>query len=133
MAVVVDTNIVSYIFKKDTRATLFDPHLVQVPRFLSFMSLAELRRWELQSDWSDSKKEQFKQLLSEFGVIYADEEHCDIWVNVTNECSRNGRPISTADAWIAAAALMFDIPLVTNNRKDFEHISGITILSGPPS
>jgi predicted nucleic acid-binding protein len=43
MSLVVDTDIVSYIFKKDSRTELYAPHLIGLPKFLSFMSLAELR------------------------------------------------------------------------------------------
>lgn len=45
MAVVVDPNIVSYIFKEDTKAELYEPNLLNVPKFISFMSLAELYKW----------------------------------------------------------------------------------------
>ncbi len=44
MSLVVDTDIVSYIFKKDTRSELYAPHLVQTPKFISFMSLEEKRQ-----------------------------------------------------------------------------------------
>jgi len=128
MAVVVDTNIVSYIFKEDSRAADYERHLIQVPKFISFMSLAELRRWEHQSNWGPAKSEKFEKLLSDFGVIYADSEMCDIWARTTNDCSKKGRPIAVADAWVASVALMFDIPLVTHNRKHFDHISGLSVL-----
>jgi tRNA(fMet)-specific endonuclease VapC len=129
MAIVVDTDVVSYIFKKDSRAALYEPHLVQVPKFISFMTFAELRRWEFQSNWGRAKTAKFEFLLSDFGVIYADEKLCNIWASITNESKKKGRPVTTADAWIAATALMFEIPLVTNNRKDFEQIDGLSILS----
>jgi len=128
MAIVVDTDVLSFIFKKDTRARLFESHLVNVPKFISFMTFAELRSWELQSSWGQSKSQMFELLLSDFGVIYADGKLCNIWANTTNESKKKGRPISTADAWIAATALMFEIPLVTNNRKHFEHLPGLSIL-----
>jgi predicted nucleic acid-binding protein len=129
MAIVVDTDVVSYIFKKDSRAALYEPHMVQIPKFISFMTFAELRRWEFQSNWGRGKTAKFELLLSDFGVIYADEKLCNIWASITNESKKKGRPVSTADAWIAATALMFEIPLVTNNRKDFDQIDGLSILS----
>lgn len=93
------------------------------------MTFAELRRWELQSNWGEVKTAKFELLLSDFGVIYADEKLCNIWASTTNESKKKGHQISTADAWIAATALMFDIPLLTNNRKDFAFIDGLLILS----
>lgn len=38
-------------------------------------------------------------------------------------------PISAADAWIAATALLYGVPLVTHNRKDFEGIDGLVVIS----
>jgi len=129
MAIVADTDIVSYIFKKDTRAELYEPHLLQVSKFISFMSLAELRRWQFQNNWGKPKNEKFENLLSDFGVIYADEKLCNLWAKIKSEAYKKGRPVETADAWIAAVALMFDIPLVTHNRRHFENISGLQLIS----
>ena len=129
MAIVVDTDIVLYIFKKDTRSKLYEPHLIQVPKFISFMTFAELRRWKFQSNWSETKNEKFEKLLSGFGVIYADEEFCNLWATITNDGFKKGRPISTADAWVAAVALRFDIPLLTHNRKHFESVESLKIVS----
>jgi predicted nucleic acid-binding protein len=42
---------------------------------------------------------------------------------------KKGRPISFPDAWIAAAALQLNIPLVTHNARDYEAVDGLTILT----
>lgn len=129
MSLIVDTDIVSYIFKKDTRSALYISHLIGVPKFISFMSLAELRLWESQSNWGAIKQEKFAELLSDFGAIHSDEELCESWSKIKLEAKQKGRPIETADAWVAATALKFDIPLVTHNRKHFENIKGLEIIS----
>ncbi len=129
MAIVVDTDIVSYIFKKDTRSELYEPHLIQVPKFISFMTFAELRRWKFQSNWSEIKNEKFEKLLSAYGVVYADEELCNLWARITINAQKKGRLIETADAWVAVVALMFDVPLVTHNRRHFENVESLIIIS----
>lgn len=45
--VVVDTDVVSYLFKSDTRAQLYRPLLMGKLPLISFMTLAELDRWAL--------------------------------------------------------------------------------------
>ena len=40
-----------------------------------------------------------------------------------------GRRIESADAWIAATALLYDVPLVTHNRKDYLGVPGLKIVS----
>ena len=129
MAVVVDTNIVSYIFKKDTRSELYKPHLLGVPKFISFMSFAELRLWKQKSNWGEAKNVKFEELLADFGVIHSNEELCEIWADIQNAARRKGRPIETADAWVASVALMFDVPLVTHNRRHFENVKDLQIIS----
>jgi predicted nucleic acid-binding protein len=38
---------------------------------------------------------------------------------------RNGRPIETADAWVAATALVFDAPLLTHDKADYIGVPGL--------
>jgi predicted nucleic acid-binding protein len=40
-----------------------------------------------------------------------------------------GRVIGTADAWIAATALLNNVPLVSHNRRDFEKVTGLKLIS----
>jgi predicted nucleic acid-binding protein len=45
MARVIDTDIFSFLLKKDTRAEPYKPHLDGHFLFISFMTVAELERW----------------------------------------------------------------------------------------
>jgi len=42
---------------------------------------------------------------------------------------RQGRRIEVADAWIAATALLFDLPLVTHNPIDFTGVAGLQTIT----
>ena len=42
---------------------------------------------------------------------------------------RKGRPISCADAWIAACAVRHGVPFVTHNAKDFDEIADLHIIT----
>lgn len=134
MAIIVDTDVTSYLeskylLKEDSRAKLYQPRLFGLPKMISFMTLAELRRWEFQSNWGAKRIKQAREFLDDFIVIYADEELCDIWAGIKSDAHRKGRPIETADGWVAAVALMFDIALVTHNRRHFENIKNLQIIS----
>ncbi len=45
---VVDTDVVSFLFKRDSRAELYRRHLTGALLTISFMTLAELERWTLE-------------------------------------------------------------------------------------
>jgi len=50
--VVLDTDVVSFLFKSDTRAERFLPHIQDRRQIISFMTEAELEQWVLQSRWA---------------------------------------------------------------------------------
>lgn len=52
MSLVVDTDVVSFFFKHDTRAALYTPHLSGHILTVSFQTLAELELWALASGWA---------------------------------------------------------------------------------
>lgn len=128
-AVVVDTDVVSYLFKSDTRAELYRPHLSGRQLLLSFMSLAELYRWALRRNWGESRRQRLDGYLRNFTVPPFDRALCRRWSEVTEAVRRDGRAISTADAWIAATALLYDLPLVTHNANDFAAVPALTVMS----
>jgi predicted nucleic acid-binding protein len=41
----------------------------------------------------------------------------------------SGYPIECADAWIAATALFYDLPVVAHNRSDYRGVSGLAVVS----
>src|SRR6516162_3162234 len=114
-SVVLDTDVLSYQFKGDSRAQPYDRHLAGRLWIISFMTLAELRWWTLRRRWGRARRQQLADHLRAVQVYYADLDLCHRWAEVTWAAQRKGRPMSTADAWIAATALVLGVPLVTHN------------------
>ncbi len=52
-----------------------------------------------------------------------------VWAELKGEAMANGRALDTADARIAATAVVLDVPLVTHNAKDFDFPSRLKIRS----
>ena len=50
------------------------------------------------------------------------------WAEVMVGARSLGRRIEVADAWVAATALLYDAPLVTNNPGDYVGVAGIKLL-----
>jgi tRNA(fMet)-specific endonuclease VapC len=51
---VVDTDVVSFLFKRDSRAELYRPHLINRTLIVSFMTVAEMERWALTRKWGEA-------------------------------------------------------------------------------
>ena len=96
---------------------------------LSFMSVAELFQWAILRQWGDRRFSQLEQYLSNYLVIPVDQPLCREWAQVRSDRQSTGRPISPQDAWIAATALRYDLPLVTHNSKDFLNIPHLQIIT----
>ena len=62
-AVLLDTDVTSFLFKKDTRARLYQRHLVGRDRFISFMSLAELDQWAAGHKWGQARRAALERFL----------------------------------------------------------------------
>ncbi len=126
--VVVDSDVVSYMYRRDPRAREFRPYLIGQRLFISFMTLAELNLWPRRNHWGNSRREQLRVFLQRYHVYHSDESLCERWSAVVAQMRAIGRPIELGDAWIAATALDLGVPLVTNNATDFAHVEGLELL-----
>jgi tRNA(fMet)-specific endonuclease VapC len=128
-AAIVDTDVVSMLFKGDTRAIAYQPLVTGRLLGISFMTLAELDRWSLERNWGQTRKLDLAQHLTRYVVLPVSRELCSEWAEVAVRAKRKGHPIQTADAWIAASALYYRVPLITNNRADYLAVDGLVLLS----
>ena len=128
----VDTDVVSFLFKQDSRAALYTPHLKDTVPAISFATLAELERWALTRNWGKQRRQQLAEFLDDYVLLFPDAALCRKWAEVTEQVRRSGFKIEPGDAWIAATALQFGVPLVTHNRKDYAAVSGLTLISEAP-
>lgn len=69
---IVDTDVVSFIFKQDTRAALYEPHLLNTFPAISFMTLAELEKWAISANWGRAKYKDLQENLDRYTVIFPD-------------------------------------------------------------
>src|SRR5882762_3635323 len=77
---VVDTDIVSYLFKNHSVATLYDGDLLNHILVVSFMTVAELERWAIQSRWGDARRNRLNWFLQPFAILPYDRTLCTKWL-----------------------------------------------------
>ena len=123
--IVLDTDVVSFLFKADTRAQMYLPKLQDRQWFISFMTEAELEQWALLANWSEKRVVWLRLSLSRFVVVPSSHDLVLKWAEAMVAARRNGRRVETADAWIAATALLYDAPLLTHNKADYLGVPGL--------
>lgn len=128
--VLVDTNIVSYLYKQDTRSLLYEPHLVGNEAAISLMTVAELFQWAELRQWGRPRVQHLEaSITTKYTLLPVDVDTCRWWATVRAQRSAKGLPISPQDAWIAATALQYRIALLTHNPDDFEQIPGLHVIT----
>jgi tRNA(fMet)-specific endonuclease VapC len=127
-AVLLDTDVFSFVFKRDTRARLYEQYLLGAHPCLSFQSVAELRYWGNVRRWGEARRHSLDLCLGRYVVLPYDDAMSQQWADVTAARRRIGKPISCGDAWIAATALRHGLPLVTHNASDYAELPGLQII-----
>ncbi len=127
--VVLDTDVASYFFNRHSLAELYSKAVRGSDLLLSFMSVAELRAGSLRAKWGPERRGSLQSFVEDFDVIYADDQLCTTWAELRAAASSMGRPLSPQDAWIAATAIAVDAPLATNNRRDYESVGGLRLIT----
>ena len=127
--VVVDTDVISFIFK-DHQFGPADPAILAGRSLtVSLITLAEIEYGMEVKNWGTWRGELMGRFLSRFKPLLPDIDTANQWAQIKRGCEKKGTPISFPDGWIAASALQLNIPLVTHNASDYEAIDGLTILT----
>jgi tRNA(fMet)-specific endonuclease VapC len=123
-----DTKVFSYLFKDHPLAGAYRLHVKGYTLAISFMTVAELFHGALRAGWGFKQTERLESWIESYVVVPSSNAISKRWAEV--RFLRRERLISPEDAWIAAAALELDWPLVTHNARDFRDIPGLTIITG---
>jgi tRNA(fMet)-specific endonuclease VapC len=128
--VLVDTNIVSYLYKQDTRSTLYEPHMLGHEVAISLMTVAELLQWAAFRDWGLPRVQHLEATITDkYTILPIDVDTCRWWASVRAQRFSQGLPISPQDAWVAATALQYGIRLITHNPDDFRQIPDLHVIT----
>jgi len=127
--IVVDTDVVSFLFKNHPIGRQHDPELAGRVALISFMTVAEVERWAIQYRWGEHRLHWLHVYLKRFTVAPSCPDLCRKWAEAMAAAQSAGRRIECADAWIAATALLYSVPLVKHNRNDYLGVPDLTLIS----
>ena len=124
--VVLDTSVVSILFREETeQARQYEWALRGLRTCISFQTVEEQMFGARKANWGANRLNQLALHLDKFEIIQSSRELIEVCSCLRVEQERKGRPLKTADAWIAATAVLLGCRLAYED-KDFRDIDGLS-------
>jgi len=116
----VDTDVLSYIAWDRPQARSFAPFLLGKLSFISFVTVGEMYFGAEKANWGEPRVAKMETILRRYTVIPGTYEVARQYGRVKRAfCDQ----VDENDMWIAATALAYELPVVTNNLTHFEPMS----------
>jgi predicted nucleic acid-binding protein len=133
--VVVDTDVFIWLSRAKAEARRYAP-LVDGKRIvLSFATVAELWRGAYALGYSEASRRRLDTAIGLTVVVQPTEAITQEWALLTDEARKLGHALGQKaqahDAWVAATARHFGLPLLTNNTKHFSGLLGVDLVEIP--
>lgn len=95
--------------------------------WMSAIVLAELEVGIAKSARMERNRQQLNMLLNRFEVATFDAVAAAHYGDIRGQLERRGIPIGNNDMLIAAHARSVGMPLITNNRREFDRVPGLKV------
>ena len=128
-SILVDTNVVSFMHRQDTRSRPYEQLVIASNPYFSVVSLGELLYGARRAGWSQARTTSLMALIDKYAIVGVTEIVAEVWAQIRVQTESIGRSIPYSDSWIAATAIALDCPIVTHNPADFEAIDGLEVIS----
>jgi tRNA(fMet)-specific endonuclease VapC len=123
-----DTNIVSYWMRGDSRVIRRIKAHSPAELFLSTITLAEiLYGIEKSPVKKEERREKIHQILSVLGMYAFDEAAAEEYAVIRAQLEREGRVISERDTQIASIAMANRLTVVTHNAQEFSRVDRLNV------
>lgn len=119
-----DTGVLDW-FAQNARATMYTSSVTQAE---ILMGIALLPTGKRRMALALAAEQMFEQDFATHCLVF-DSAAAKHYALVVAARVRQGQPISTEDAQIAAIALASGLSVVTRNSKDFENIDGLALVN----
>lgn len=125
-----DSNVLLYSVSDGLEAARFRPIVEGKSLAVSFAAAGEIVMLARRSPNAAAERAVAQIVLGRIIQIGYDDRVSQVWGELAATASRTpgGRVRHTNDLWTAAVALRHGLPLVTNNRTDFDGIPGLRLL-----
>jgi predicted nucleic acid-binding protein len=129
--VLLDTNVYSYLTRgaDDPQGAPYRRHVTGRTVVICQITAGELLFGAVRRGWSERRVQDLQEKARGAVMLPLDFPVCVIYAQVKANLRTQGRIIGDNDIWIAAFALRRSIPLVSNNRRHFENIPGLVLIT----
>lgn len=121
----VDTDAFSFVHYRKGRWSEFEQLLAGHDLAISFASIGELRAGAIKNNWGTRRLADQERFFRSYTVIRPDsrvvERYAELHARLHNQLKMGG----VNDMWVAACALTYGMPIVTNNLSDYGLIGTI--------
>ena len=128
--IVLDTDVVSRLLRGSLTNDVAE-RLTGAVLLVTFVTVGELFRGAVHARWGQRRIATLTSWLKDVPTIPGDPMVAQRWGEFTGSALRAGRALPANDAWIAACCLVHDIALATYNRRDFETIDELELMTAP--
>ncbi|MBF0344879.1 MAG: type II toxin-antitoxin system VapC family toxin [Nitrospirae bacterium] len=129
MRYLVDTDWIAYYLRGHRRVTDLLISFRRDGIAVSMISLAELYEGICRSSDPVGDETDLRNFLTGVFVLSIDDNVCRIFGQERSILRKQGLLIGDFDILIASTALYYNLTVLTNNRKHFERIEGLQIIS----
>jgi tRNA(fMet)-specific endonuclease VapC len=131
--ILVDTDVFSYLMRPgDPRGDPYRRHVAGRMNTISHITLGELLFGATWRNWNAARVADMRQKLREVVILPFDAEVCEDYARLKVAILSSGRVMADNDLWIAATAVRHSMPLLSNNRRHFEGVPGLILISEAP-
>jgi len=121
----VDTDVFSYVHYQKGPWEEFQRLLVGHPLALSFATVAELRAGAIKRSWGSQRMRNQERFVSAYTIVRPNTKTVDEYAAIHAQLHWKLKGGGVNDMWTAACALTYGLPIVTNNRSDFDLIRSV--------
>ena len=125
----VDTDVFSYLWQDRPEAAVYRPLVEGRVVALSFTSVAEAYYGAYKRRWGERRWGELEAALRPYLVLPYNRDVAVAWARLRADSEERGAPVAVNDLWVAATAVHYGVPLVTNNSRHFEALPGVDLLT----
>ena len=128
MLYMMDTNICIFLIKRRSDALVNRMRGFHTGEIgVSVVTVAELQYGVSKSDYQERNQAALEGFLLPLDIADFTVDATVMYGQIRAQLERQGQPIGPLDTMIAAHALSLNVPLITNNTREFERVQGLLV------